>query len=302
MAISSNLISQSYTDGASPALLQTYRLTSSTALDVSKAADVASALGAVNAGGVYYLMAYTTLADSNLYGRLRMRSANVVPVANSSGKIVDVQVRWDSMYQWGSPSGISATLYLPVEVDFDASPRAVTMYRTTSSSGTWGTSPSAGLSTTTDIGGTKLDYASRPVNGSVPAVTVRVSMIIDSQRFALTAIYDHINSAIGRWNSTTFLHWSAEQVYCESASISHIRDEYYRATYVFKWDRWYGCEQIPKTDKFGRPSVDSNGNSITVTWKSQEKLTYDHNSIFNDQPNSTLAKQIALEGSWLTYP
>jgi hypothetical protein len=308
MPITARLISQSFAEGSSPALTQTYRMESSTALAVNSASDYALLLAAVP-GGAYHLKPFTTLSDGNRYGRLRLRNISAIPLAATAGKLVDLQLRYDSMYVWAEIASddppTTAQLALPVEVDFDATPRAVTMYRSPAS-GVFTTNPSADLNTTTDIGGTKVDYASKPVQAVIPSITVRVSLVLDVSRaspgMTLVSLYDRVSSHQGRWNSAAFLHWNANQVYCESASVAPIRDEFYRATYIFRWDRWYGCEQVPKTDVNGRAAVDSSGQSTTVTWKSFVRGSIDHNAIFNDQPNPTLSAQWAKEGSWLTFP
>lgn len=304
MPITARLISQSFTEGSSPALIQTYRMESSSSLAINTASDYQLLLNAIP-GGAYHLKPFTTLSDTSRYGRLRLRNINAVPLPATNGKIVDMQLRFDSMYVWAEivGEGTVSQLALPVEVEFDSTPRAVTMYR---SGATFGTPPTADLNTTADIGGTKVDYASKPVQAFIPATTVRFSLILDVSRtspgMTLVSLYDRVVSAAGRWNASTFLHWSALEVYCESAALSPIRDEFYRASYVFKWDKWLGCEQVPKTDVNGRAAVDSNGSSNVVTWKSFVRGSYNMNLIFQDQPNATLATQWAKEGSWLTYP
>ena len=305
MAITATkLISQSFGDGSAPALVQQYRMVSDTSLDIEVPADYATLCAGLK-GGIYPLKSFITpQVDTNQYGRLRLRTFSFQPVPGSENKIYDATLRWDSMYVWTKISlgGGTDRLALPVSIDFDATPRQVTMYR----SGTFGTPPSANLNTTADIGGTKVDYASRPVMGSVPQVTVRVGLIFDCSRaspgMTLVSAYDRISAIIGKWNSDTFLHWNANQVYCESANVAPIRDEFYRISYVLKWDQWYGCEQVPKTDVNGRAAVDANGSANVVTWKSFVGGTYAFAGIFNDQPNNTLAAQWAKEGSWLTYP
>lgn len=222
MPITARLISQSFTEGSSPALLQTYRMESSASLAVNNDADYALLLAAVP-GGAYHLKPFTaTPADTNRYGRLRLRSINAVPLPATNGKIVDLQLRWDSMYVWAEiaaeePPTVSQ-LTLPVEVDWDATPRSVTMYRSPiagsfeSTSGTppvtTGVNPSADLNTTTDIGGTKVDYASKPVQAVIPAITARISLVLDVSRaspgMTLVSLYDRVSSHQGRWNSAGF--------------------------------------------------------------------------------------------------
>jgi hypothetical protein len=298
MATSSRIISEQYIDSGptgSPAYLVTKRVSSTSVLDLAKSTDLASVIDK-DPGELL-----TTASDSTRTGRMRLRSADVRHVPGSNGLVVDVSYRFDSMYTWcdtGS-SGRPASLALPVVVDFDSTPRSVTMYRT--SSGGYTTNPSANLNTSTDIGGTKVDYGTRPLSAQIRQATVRISLVIDTTRHSLVAVYDRVSSIQNTWNSATFLHWTANTVYCETANLTPIRDEYYRASYVFKWDQWLRCEQVPKVDIQGRPSLDSNGSSATVTWKSLYVGTYNHSLIFQEQPDADLAEQIALRGCFQQY-
>lgn len=274
----------------------TKRLVSDDALDMTDATDLA-AIKAAAFGDP--LDALVTLTDSNPVGRHRLRQTNVVPVAGSGAKVFDCVGKFDSLYtwvKWNDGASDQAQLALPVEIELDSTPRSVVMYRT----GSFTTSPSANLTTTSDIGGTKVDYASKPVPAQIPQMRTKVSLIFDCGRSGSTLVsaYDRIASITGTWNSATFLHWSANTVFCESANISHVRDEIYRTTYIFVWDQWYSCDQIPKTDVWGKYSVDANGSASTVTWKSQYRSTYDHNNIFSDQPVPNLAKWWARKGTW----
>jgi hypothetical protein len=90
-------------------------------------------------------------------------------------------------------------------------------------------------------------------------------------------------------------------VFCLSANLAHIRDEFYRANFVFRWDKWFDCEQIVKQDNDGYPILTA-GQAATVYWKSLARGTADHNLIFGNCVDITLAKQVALEGSYLTFP
>jgi hypothetical protein len=291
---------QDSSGSSAPSATVTKRLVSDTALDLKVAADLATLKA--SAFGDPLDQYVTPPTNANPCGRMRLRTVGVVPVAGGSNKVFDAVGKYDQLYVWMdiTAGAGTAALALPVEVEFDATPRSVILFRT----GTFGTAPAADLNTTADIGGTKVDYASKPVPGLIPQMKVRVSLLLDVATSGMTLVsaYDRIATASGKWNSTSFLHWAANTVYLETATVSHVRDEYYRCTYNFVWDFWKGCEQVPKTDVHGKAAVDSNGQSQTVTWKSQVRGTYDHNLIFNDQPNPTLAKQMALEGSFLTYP
>jgi hypothetical protein len=304
MATLKNAItSEAYTEasaGGGSAFILSRRIAFDTAYELSTAADMQTVKAAVVDDN---LTAFASLADGNELGRMRLRSFTITPVAGSANKFFDCVARYDGMYFWAALKDLNAAntskLALPVEVEADSSPRMVSMYRSPS----FGTAPAADTSTTADIGGTKVDYGERPVPALIPSIKFRVSLVIDSSRHTLVSVYDRIATHQGKWNSAAFLHWaSANQVYCESANLSHIRDEYYRVSYVFIWDQWYGADQVPKVEASGTVARDSNGSAATVTWKNIVRGTIDHNLIFNEQPDSALAKQIAFEGSWLTYP
>ncbi len=283
----------------SPVYTVTKRCVSTKTINLLDNADMLELKTAAFGDALDYLM---TPVDTHEHGRSRLRSTTITPVPGSGGKICDVVGRYDSMYTFCDVGVAGRLLLLPVTVELDSTPRPVIMHRTNDGT-TWGTPPSANLNTTTDIGGTKVDYASKPLPGLVDQQTLRVSLIVDTSIVTLTALFDRMNTVSGKWNTTAFLHWGgANQVYCETAQISHVRDEYYRMTYLLKWDRWYGCEQIPRTDVNGRAAIDDQGQAQTVTWKSVLRGTTNLNAIFDDHAFPTIAKQIAKEGSFLTYP
>jgi hypothetical protein len=296
----SAITAQNFSEGG-PSQASTYtvmrRVTMDGTVDVENATQMALVLGAF---GAPLSSLRATMVLTERMGMMRLRTVSATPVPNTESSVFDVTAKYDQLYTWNVATGLSK-LQLPVEVDFDATPRSVLMYRSPSFS----TSPSADLNTTTDMGGTKVDYAGKPIQALIPQMTVRVSMIFDctnSSSGTLVSVYDKINTLSGKWNSATFLHWGANQVYCESGSVSQIRDEYYRATFNLRWDLWYGCEQQPKTDIWGKPSLDSNGAANTVTWKSLVRGTANLSNMFTLSSDSTVAAQIAKEGSFLTYP
>ena len=299
--LKTSIISQGYTEATANGTSQyvvTKRCVFDTAYDISVFGDMQVVKAA--AFGDCYTLLGTSIATNEL-GRMRIRSVSVSPVPASADKIFDVVARYDTLYSWvplKSLGAYSSTLSLPVDVSMDCTPRQVTMYR----SPTFGTLPSANLNGTSDIGGTKVDYAAKPVQALIPSVRFSVSMVFDTKITTLVVLYDDVATATGAWNTSTFLHWGANEVYCESGNISHIRDEFYRVSFVFVWDSWYACEQVPKTDVSGNAALDSNGSATTVTWKSLVRPTYNHNNIFTHREDSALAAQIAFEGSWLTYP
>lgn len=293
----SAIVAQNFSEGG-PQQAGTYTVTKRVELngnvDVEDSTHMALVLGAF---GRPLSSLRATMVKTEPMGMMRLRSVNAVPVIGSSNTVFDVTARYDQLYTWAKATGLD-TLLLPVEVDFDATPRSVLMYRSPSFS----TQPAADLNTTTDIGGTKVDYAGKPIQALIPQMTVRVSLVIDASQTTLTVVYDKVDSVRGKWNNATFLHWSANQVYCESAGVSHIRDEYYRATFNMRWDLWYGCEQQPKTDVWGKAAIDSNGAATTVTWKSLVRSTANLGLMFDLSNNPTAAAQIAKEGSFITYP
>lgn len=295
------IVAQNFAEGG-PQQAGTYTVTKRVELDgnvdVEDATHMAIVLGAF---GRPLSSLRATMVKTEPMGMMRLRAVNAVPVIGSSNTVFDVTARYDQLYTWAKATGLD-TLLLPVEVDFDATPRSVLMYRSPSFS----TQPAADLNTTTDIGGTKVDYAGKPIQALIPQMTVRVSIVFDASAqnagLTLVGVYDKIATCSGRWNTTSFLHWGANQVFCESGSLSHIRDEYYRATFNLRWDLWYGCEQQPKTDVWGKAAIDSNGAATTVTWKSLVRSGVNLNTMFDLSNNPTAAAQIAKEGSFITYP
>ena len=269
------------------------RLVSNTALTLLASSDV-EAIKAVAFGDA--LDYFGGASNTAILGRMRLRSTQLVAVPGSEGFVFDAVLRFDSLYTWADVPTVGAVLLLPVETELDATPRSVLAYRSGANT------PTSDLSTTTDILGTPIDYGGKPVQTNIPQQTMRVSLIIDSSLFTLTSVFDRIASHSGKWNTIDFLHFLAQTVFCESASISHIRDEYYRVTYLFRSDYWFGCDQVPKIDVWGKAEIDANGAAKTVTWKSVAYGAIDHNLIFNEQAYPTIAKQWAKEGSFLTYP
>ena len=297
----SAIIAQNFAEGG-PQQAGTYTVTKRVELDgnvdVENATHMALVLGAF---GRPLSALRTPMVTTERMGMMRLRAVNATPVASSSNTVFDVTARYDQLYTWNEASGLSK-LALPVEVDFDATPRSVLMYRSPS----FTTQPSADLNTTADLGGTSVDYAGKPIQALIPQMTVRVSVVFDcsgvNSSQTLVSVYDKINTIAGKWNNATFMHWTTNQVYCESGSVSHIRDEYYRATFNLRWDLWYGCEQQPKTDVWGKAAVNSSGQASEVTWKSLVRGSANLSTIFNLSNDPTLAAQTAKEGSFITYP
>ena len=298
----SAIIAQNFGEGG-PSQASTYtvvkRVVMDGTVDPENATQMALVLGAFGAP-LSSLRASMVLTER--MGMMRLRSVTAQAVPGNEATVFDVTGRYDQLYTWNVATGLDK-LQLPVEVDFDATPRSVLMYRSPS----FTTQPSADLNTTTDIGGTKVDYAGKPIQALVPQMSVRISLITDVSGInsgrTLVTVYDRIDTLRGKWNNAAFNQWgTSNQVYCESASVSHVRDEYYRATFNLKWDLWYGCEQQPKTDVWGKASLDSNGAAQTVTWKSLVRSTANLGLIFDLSSDATLAAQIAKEGSFLTYP
>ena len=298
----SAIVAQNFNDGG-PSQASTYtvvrRVVMDGTVDVENATQMALVLGAFGAP-LSKLRGSMVLTER--MGMMRLRSVTAQPVPGNQSSVFDVTARYDQLYTWNVATGL-AKLQLPVEVDLDATPRSVLMYRSPS----FTTQPSADLNTTADIGGTKVDFAGKPIQALVPQMTMRVSIITDisavNSGVTLVSVFDKISTLSGKWNSTSFPHFvSANYVYCESASLAHVRDEYYRATFNLRWDLWYGCEQQPKTDVWGKPALDSNGAANAVTWKSLVRGSANLNTMFDLSSDATVAAQIAKEGSFLTYP
>jgi hypothetical protein len=298
----SAIVAQNFNEGG-PSQASTYTVVRRVVMDgsvnVENDTQMALVLGAFGAP-LSSLRASMVLTER--MGMMRLRSVTAQPVPGNESSVFDVTARYDQLYTWNVATGL-AKLQLPVEVEYDATPRSVLMYRSPS----FTTQPSADLNTTADIGGTKVDYAGKPIQALVPQMSVRISLITDvsgvNSSRTLVTVYDRIDTLRGKWNSAAFNQWgTANQVYCESASVSHVRDEYYRATFNLKWDLWFGCEQQPKTDVWGKPALDSNGAANVVTWKSLVRSTANFSLIYDLSSDATVAAAIAKEGSFISYP
>jgi hypothetical protein len=298
----SAITAQNFSEGG-PSQASVYtvvrRVTMNGTVDVENATQMALVLGAF---GAPLSSLRATMVLTERMGMMRLRTVSATPVPNTESSVFDVTAKYDQLYTWNKATGLEK-LQLPVEVDFDATPRSVLMYRSPS----FTTQPSADLNTTTDIGGTKVDYAGKPIQTLIPQMSVRISLITDVSGFnsgrTLVTVYDRIDTLRGKWNNASFNQWgSSNQVYIESASVTPIRDEYYRATFNLKWDLWFGCEQQPKTDVWGKAALDSNGAANTVTWKSLVRSTANFGLIYDLSSDATVAAAIAKEGSFITYP
>ena len=289
----------SSSDSGTNSFIVQKRLVASEALDGLSSADTASIIDAASANP---LQLYGTFGTASLFGPLRVRDAKVVTVPNSGGKIFDVAVTYNTEYTWAYNTGAVAEnqinkYILPVSTEMESSERIVQAWRT----GTF-TTPTYNLNSSTDIAGTKVDEGGKPVEMRINAVDFKVSLIIDTTQYTLTTLYDQISSGYNRWNSQPFLHFIANTVYNTGAALSHIRDEFYRVTYSYRYDEWRDCSQEAVRDGEGFIIGDGSTHAATVYWRSQIRGTYDHNAIFNSQPDVPVAKQIAKEGSFVTYP
>lgn len=276
-----------------------WRAVSTADLVVSTAADIAT-IQAATCNEIGTTPPGITWGIASLNTSLRLRKYDISPVPGGKSRVFDVSATYDSEYFYAKATGL-AKLILPVEVEMEAGERTMQVWRNAS----FGTSPTANLNSTSDIGGTKVDEAGKPIECRVPTISVRISLIHDISNTTtgtLVGVYDKISTIRGTWNSASFLHWGSNEVFCTSANVSHVRDEYYRVSYVFVWDRFYDCSQLPQMDNEGHMYGDGSGHAKTVYWKSLNRSTADHNIIFNTLPDAAVAKQIALEGSYLTYP
>jgi hypothetical protein len=268
----------------SHALTVTKRIKSDTALDLTVSANAKELRDHLGEP----LVPLGTFSVTDFLGPLRLWQCQMIPVAGSGNKVFDAVLQYDTAYRWAniSPGGGTDRYCLPVELAFEATERPVQIYRNPS----FTTSPTADLNTTADIGGTKIDTGGKPVDGVVNQTIVKVSMLVDVSQNTLTSVYDDVDAVSGKWNSASLLHWSANQVFCASAD-------------VLVWDEWLMCDQVPARDADGYAILDSNKRTATVYWNSLNRgSTNIDNIIFGTQPDATLARQMAKEGSYLTYP
>ena len=302
LSIAYNVTSRAWTDasaGGQQSLRINVRAVSTTALNSS----IDSTWTTLRDGAVGKIMSsYSGFTLTNLVGTLRLREYTVTVVPNTNETVFDIAAIYNSEYRWANitTGGGTSAMHLPPQVEFTAGERMTTVYRNQ----TWTTGTSANLNTTIDIGGTRVDQGGKGVPVRVPTMDVKISLLIDTSQATtggLVSLYDDMSLVQGTWNSVKFLHWGVGGVYCLSADLNHVRDEYYRSTYVFRWDRWSDCEQICEMDGDGYPLL-VGGHANIVYWRSLLRGATDFNLIFDTQADPTLIEQICFEGSWLTYP
>lgn len=282
------------------------RVKSSTVLDLSVQADAATLS---NYAGLPMRLYPASFSTTTYLGTLRLRTTQTAYVPGGGGKLFDVQQQYDTMYRWTNMPGagtgsVPANQYvLPIESGFEARTRDVEVWRASPV-----TSPTANQNSASHIGGTAVDTSGVPVKSTIMQTTYRLSMIVDASGAqnsqTLTSLYDDVSSIRGKWNTNTFLHWSPQTLVCEAADLSHVRDEFWRATYLFIWDEWFLCDQMPQRDRDGFPTLGSGPpyHASDVRWKSVVRGTADFSVVWGTQPNATIAEQMAKEGTYLSFP
>lgn len=292
------------TDGtlsSTPTIIVTKRLVSDTSIDLLSGTNYDTV--ATEAFGNLHSSLLATPTDSNRIGRHRLRNVSVQAVEGTDEKVFDCIGRYDTMYVWqknaGDPEGVPAysKLYLPLDVEFQSVPRQALVYR----SKPFTVQPAINLNSTTDMGGTKIGEGNKPIVQEVRQQRVRISFIYDCARSASTQSVYHaqgeVDAAAATWNSAQFLWFAANSVLCESGSVTHVRDEFYRVTFNFLWDKWFLCEQVPVLDPYGSPVLDIDSRPKKVVWKSINRDTYNHASIFNQMGDATLSRRLAYWGA-----
>jgi hypothetical protein len=306
MALTTTITNHQYTDGGpstSQAFVIRWRVVSDIALTLTQSSATKSIRDATcgEPGDVFPGQTFST---SSLLTTCRLRSFQITPVLGSKGYVFDVVANYSSEYTWANISGGGGSdkLIEPITVDMEAGERTVQAWRVSGSTG-FALPPSYIYGKSYDIGGEAIDDVGKPTQVRVPTQDVRITIMNDCSRATLVAIYDKINTVQGCWNNAIFLHWAPYEVFCTSANVSHVRDEWYRITYNFRWDLWKDCNQVPEYDTNGKPKIDGPGKKAKyVFWTGLKRNSINHNLIFDTCTDSTLAKQYAKEGTYLTYP
>lgn len=239
-----------------------------------------------------------TFSRTSYLGPLRSRRITVVPVNPTNGATVfDVTMHADTDYFYAGNAGTRQWI-LPVSTEFEVSDREIELWRTS-----YTTNPSANINSTTDIGGTSTTTGGKPITFKAQQIDVKVSIVVDTENGPsnLISLYDRINTVKDKWNSASFLHWqSPNLVFCTGANITQVRDEFYRVTYHYRWDQLFDAVQEPERDRQGQIYFTAGTDDPrAVYWVSPYRATTDHNNIFNDAFDSTIAKKMAKEGWYI---
>lgn len=306
MATIATIVSQQFSEasiGGQSQMQIIWRVQSSTALNASSGADL-KVIRDATCGAPLSVIPGGSFGTSTMVSTLRLRSCKIMPLANGQGKVWEVLGMYTSMYYWASPPGGTAGPMLPVETEVQSSERTAHSWRTSPTLGGYGVGPTWAYGISYDIGGDKVDSGGKPVETPINQETYKVSLVFDSSQMPVGIANDYLSTNQGKWNSTDFLYFGTKQVICTGGNITHIADEYWRATFIFLYDYWSNCSQIPEFDNDGRPKLDgsSPAHAKNVFWQGEKRDNIDHNNIFNLSPYPTLAKQSAKEGTFLTFP
>ena len=71
----------------------------------------------------------------------------------------------------------------------------------------------------------------------------------------------------GKWNSAAFLHWGANQVYCQDADVSHVRDEFYRVVTTLAESEGRLAATLRANSQLARESADLRALSTALAAK-----------------------------------
>lgn len=284
-------------DNPRPSYTEVRRVTmaAKTNLDASGLASVITASGFNSPGQLLTAFSRTTVV-----GTMRVRRLSVQPVPNSTLDIFDVTMSADTDYQWLTPkAGTGSRQYvLSVASEWEHNEREVELWRTS-----YTTQPSANLNGNTDIGGTSTTTGGKPITKRINVTDCKVTMIIDTSAGPsnIAQVRDTISLVKDKWNSANFVGFAPNTVFCTAANIVQMREEFYRVTYQFRRDEWFDCVQEPRRDIQGQIFFQSGTDDpSTVYWRSETRGTYDLNAIFNDTFDSTIAKDMAAKGSFLS--
>lgn len=197
-------------------------------------------------------------------------------VVNFSNRKKTLPTRQDDA---GAPTAPANASVYPVVVESTAGSREMELFRSTPA----GAPPATLDSSTADIVGTAVASGAKqgPVV-TVPTLRLRVRRAVNVQENGnIAVIIKAFSGMVGARNTTTFMTFTAGEVYCESFNTAKLEGPNYELVFDFVWDAYYEHSQVPVHDVDGVPKMNSTGTDfLDVRWKRVGRPNFEFNTIF----------------------
>lgn len=269
---------------------------------------------AIPAVGDLYGAVWDTSSNKGMWQALcRCRSIDFQTI-DATGNRVKVTTTWSTnaatdpktIHYLGqsNPDPTKNVNYLPASIEYQASLRAMKMYKTG-----WTTQPptvdgsfNPVDTTSADIGGTSVKDPSG-LEVQVPQTRVRLRIMRDASVTKMEDQWTVVKDYIGKiYSGSTsgaavkFFNFENGTIYCEGVSMTKLDHEYYEVIFDFLWDAYSHHEQVVDSEPWGDPKLQGNTlNYERVDWKRVPRAAANFNNIFTNEPE---LKKIVARGYW----